>query len=155
MNCLLCVERFCCLILCNVMRNGWSSLHGGSLEVRPGNPGEISTCLDCNQLHRVQICQKSRGIGCVIPYCKLQCGITQPIYPSTFLTYLYIDSYEPGASQRASSLRVCNYYQLRRLPRSRCLCRRRLWLPVAASGATRVFQNSGRQPMYGDEREKY
>ena len=27
----------------------------------------------------VQICQKSQRIGCVIPRCKLQCGITQPI----------------------------------------------------------------------------
>ena len=26
----------------------------------------------------VQICQKSRRIGCVIPRCKLQCRITQP-----------------------------------------------------------------------------
>ena len=27
----------------------------------------------------VQICQKSRRIGCVIPCCNLQSGITQPI----------------------------------------------------------------------------
>ena len=27
----------------------------------------------------IQICQKSRRIGCVIPRCNLQCGITQPI----------------------------------------------------------------------------
>ena len=26
-----------------------------------------------------QICPKSRRISCVIPCCKLQCGITQPI----------------------------------------------------------------------------
>ena len=29
----------------------------------------------------VQICQKSRWIGCVIPHCNLQCGITQHIPP--------------------------------------------------------------------------
>ena len=27
----------------------------------------------------IQICQKSRRIGCVIPHCNLQCGVTQPI----------------------------------------------------------------------------
>ena len=36
---------------------------------------------------RVQICQKSRGIGCVIPRWKLPCGITQPIL-RLFFTYL-------------------------------------------------------------------
>ena len=33
---------------------------------------EMDTCTDT-------VCQKSRGIGCVIPHCKLQHGITQPI----------------------------------------------------------------------------
>ena len=28
---------------------------------------------------QVQICKKSQKIGCVIPHCNLQCGITQPI----------------------------------------------------------------------------
>ena len=27
------------------------------------------------QRHRVKVCQKSRRIGCVIPHCKLTCGI--------------------------------------------------------------------------------
>ena len=30
-------------------------------------------------MRTVQTCQKSRGIGCVISRCNLQCGITQPI----------------------------------------------------------------------------
>ena len=37
----------------------------------------------------LQICQKSRKIGCVIPHCNLQRGITQPIL-RLFLTYLYM-----------------------------------------------------------------
>ena len=43
----------------------------------------------CSQrpLNYVQICQKSRRIGCVIPRCKLHCSTTQPIWD--FLTYLY------------------------------------------------------------------
>ena len=39
-------------------------------------------------MSHVQICQKSRRIGCVIPHCNLHCGITQPILP-LFLTYIY------------------------------------------------------------------
>ena len=45
----------------------------------------------------VQICKKSRRIGCVIPYCKLQCGITQP----TLRLFLHI------CITRASPLLLC------------------------------------------------
>ena len=41
----------------------------------------------------VQICQKSQRIGCVIPHCNLQRGITQPIL-RLFLTCLYIGKRE-------------------------------------------------------------
>ena len=37
------------------------------------SPGDL-----CHHRH-VQICQKSQRIGCVIPLCKLQGGISQPI----------------------------------------------------------------------------
>ena len=36
------------------------------------------TALSPNE-NRLQICQKSERISCVIPRCKLHCGITQPI----------------------------------------------------------------------------
>ena len=39
-------------------------------------PPKLTTC-DTSTC--VQICQKSRGMGCVIRHCNLQCGITQPI----------------------------------------------------------------------------
>ena len=34
--------------------------------------------------NQVQICQRNRRIGCVIPCCKLKCGITQPIHQLLF-----------------------------------------------------------------------
>ena len=44
-------------------------------------PNSRLTCWLLAPLSRVvvQTCQKSQRIGCVIPRCKLQCGITQPI----------------------------------------------------------------------------
>ena len=57
----------------------------------------------CYRLHTFalcsgcQICQKSWRIGCAIPCCKLQCGITQPIlrlfwHICTDLVLLYVGS---------------------------------------------------------------
>ena len=42
--------------------------------------GDTLFCDLCFPFHlSLQICKKSRRIGCVIPHCKLQRGITQPI----------------------------------------------------------------------------
>ena len=39
-----------------------------------------SQVIDCvRAIYGLQICQTNRRIGCVIPRCKLQCWITQPI----------------------------------------------------------------------------
>ena len=50
--------------------------------------GQLSILGRCRakmQFIQYQICQKSRRVGCVIPHCKLQCGMTKPIF-RLFLT---------------------------------------------------------------------
>ena len=39
----------------------------------------IPALLEVNKCTELQICLKSRRIGCVIPHCNLQCRMTQPI----------------------------------------------------------------------------
>ena len=45
----------------------------------------------------VQICQKNQSIGCVIPRCKLKCGITQPFF--WLLWHICICKYIHGISR--------------------------------------------------------
>ena len=69
----------CLRFYLEVLGTAWLPKRGSVIQI-PGFLQLLASYPNRRVRHKLQTCQKSRRIGCVILHCKLQRGITQPIF---------------------------------------------------------------------------